>query len=85
MFFSYIGIISIIIGIYVFYKVFNPLAIAIYYKYKYGELCVIKFWPLLGAFGYIFLGIAMGDSQKWMRNIVRENPKAKFIMTNFCF
>lgn len=27
----------------------------------------------------------MGDSQKWVRNLVKENPKAKIVMTNFCF
>jgi len=53
---SYFGYILLAIGLFMFYKVFNPLAVAIYYKMKYGELCVIKFWPLLGAFGYVFLG-----------------------------
>lgn len=41
----------ILIGLYMFYKVFNPLAVAIIYKIKYGEKVVIKFWPLVGTFG----------------------------------
>ena len=52
---SYTILIIICIILYVLWKIFYPLFFAIYYKLLYGNLVLIKFFPLLGKFGFNFL------------------------------
>jgi hypothetical protein len=69
---------------FVLYKIFVPLVYCLNFKLRYGEQVVIKFIPLLGVFGLNFSNEAKrGDSQIWVRELVKENPKAKLIATNF--